>query len=352
MENNVKNLDRKSKRCASCGGMLVFSPKIGMLHCDNCGSGEKIEKVKEIELHDYSENLEDKNQRNDWKTQNKVFKCSSCGANVILSSLEVSKTCPYCESSFVAQSSALVGVSPDGIIPFMFDKEQALECFKKGVKKKKFAPNKFKKASSVDTIKGIYISSFSFNANTQTSYDGRIGKRVGSGDKSRMKYRHISGTNSLPIKDVIVESSSHMDQESLEKIKPFDLDKAYKFNNDFMLGFMAETYDQSMVNNRKVSDNLMQQIIREDILSNYSYDTVSYLNMDTTYSNVKYSYYYLPTYKIDFKYKKKTYTSYVNGQTGKLGGKFPISPIKVTILVFVILLLVLGFGYLYLTYGM
>ena len=86
----------------------------------------------------------------------------------------------------------------------------------------------------------------------------------------------------------------------------------------------------------------MEDNIKRVILSKYSYDRVISFNMQTTYSEEKYLYNLLPIYKCDFEYKNKNYTTYMNGQTGKVGGGFPISGWRVFFVVMAFLLLVGG----------
>ena len=65
--------------------------------------------------------------------------------------------------------------------------------------------------------------------------------------------------------------------------------------------------------------------------------------MKTTYSNITYKYLMLPVYISSFTYKDKVYQFMVNGQSGKVGGKSPVSALKValTILIIVAVIVVL-----------
>ena len=54
----------------------------------------------------------------------------------------------------------------------------------------------------------------------------------------------------------------------------------------------------------------------------------------------------LPIYSGHFEYSSKKYNFIVNGQTGKIAGKCPISPLKVTLLVLFILTIVILIGLL------
>ena len=80
--------------------------------------------------------------------------------------------------------------------------------------------------------------------------------------------------------------------------------------------------------------------IRNAILSGYNYDVVSYLNVNTTFNNIKYKYVLIPIWIGTYKYSNKSYRFISNGETGKITGKLPVSVVKVSILVLIILAVV------------
>ena len=53
--------------------------------------------------------------------------------------------------------------------------------------------------------------------------------------------------------------------------------------------------------------------------------------MSTAYSDITYKYLLLPLWKSSYCYKEKRYHFAVNGQTGKVSGKAPISALRVAI---------------------
>lgn len=57
--------------------------------------------------------------------------------------------------------------------------------------------------------------------------------------------------------------------------------------------------------------------------------------MKTVYRNITYKYLMLPVWMSSFVYKGKVYQFMVNGQTGKVSGKAPISPIRVAIAILI-----------------
>ena len=334
------------KKCKSCGGNLVFSPSFQELVCNNCSSQSKIEKSKEYIKHDFS-------SADVTKKSNKFsgyVKCSNCGANVSLKD-NISGMCPYCDTAVVARVEDKDLDEPDFILPFAFNKERASELFVKNVKKKWFLPNKFKKAPQIDKINGFYFPVCSFDENTTSTYDGKLAIDNHHTDSegrtyTTTSYRQISGEKKLAFTDIITETSSQMSQDELEKIMPYDIRECYKFNQDFLRGYSLEYPNENVQQLKKVADNIIDSHIENAILSNYHYDRVSYLNVNTTRLDEKYAFGALPVYEFTLDYKNKPYKTLVNGQTGQIGGGLPKSKVKIAFLVIAILLVIGGIAVL------
>ena len=68
---------------------------------------------------------------------------------------------------------------------------------------------------------------------------------------------------------------------------------------------------------------------------NWHADRADSIRFSTLYSNITYKYILVPTWISSFKYKDKTYQFAINGQTGKLGGKAPVSVWRVLLAILV-----------------
>ena len=328
------------KKCKSCGGNLVFSPSFQELVCNNCSNKSEIEKNKEYQKHDCLSEDATKTARK----FNGYAKCSNCGANVSLDD-DISGLCPYCDTAVVASVEDDDLEEPDFVVPFAFNKERAGEIFVKNVRKKWFLPNKFKKKPQIDKINGFYFPVCSFDENTISTYDGKLAIDNHHTDSqgrtyTTTSYRHISGEKKLVFKDIMTEASSQMKQTELEKILPYNTRECYKFNQDFLRGYSLEYPNENAQQLKKVADNIIDSHIQNSILSNYHYDRVCYLNVNTIRQDEKYAFGALPVYEFTLDYKNKTYKTLVNGQTGQIGGGLPKSKLKIAFLVIAILLVV------------
>lgn len=312
---------------------MVFAPNTQNLFCENCHCYKNINHKNNIALHSLSAAIENIKNTKTIKKQSRFVNCPNCGSKIKLNSFEVSKECEYCGSNIVAQDLNLIVKKPDGIIPFMFDKKGVGERFILGVKKQFFVPNKFKKQLPESNIEGDYIPSFSFNVDVVYTYKGCLYKNETRTDsdgnrETVKKYFNISGADNKSYKNLLVESSSKIAQTEINGVVPFNYNQSKTYNDAYISGYVVEKYDNEVYNCLEKYNTLLNQYIRQDILSGYSYDGVSSLNITKQTSNETYSYYLVPVYKITYSYKNKNYITYMNGQTGRIDANIPKSGFK------------------------
>ena len=329
----------ENKKCKQCGGNLVFDPSGQDLMCEKCLLHYDFDKSKDYEKHDYQKDL-------DKVSEIQNFKCPTCGAMIETVSLNISSICPYCSSSLLGDQDKIVGLKPDFVIPFEFDKQKAAENFKKGIKKKWFLPNNFKKTPPMEKIEGIYFPSFSFDENTSSVYDGVLEKdetvTVGDRTTTVTHTKHISGKKDLCHTNILIESTNKLNQYELTNILPYISSNRYEFDSNFILGYSVEYYTDKLSDCKVRADSTIDSIIRTNILSSYNYDRVRYLNISTKRSDERFAYGILPAYKFSYNYNKKNYVTFMNGQTGKVGSGLPKSKIKITLFVLMILAIITG----------
>lgn len=72
------------------------------------------------------------------------------------------------------------------------------------------------------------------------------------------------------------------------------------------------------------------------------YDRVCSVRLHTYYSDETYKHIFIPVYSTAYTYKDKQYNVLINGETGKIKGEYPKSPIKIAAIVIVILGILFG----------
>lgn len=328
---------RGPSQCKACGGILHYSPKTGNLKCIYCESEEKIEKPAPARPRIY--NADSETGFVDWDSSLTTYKCSACGAVTELDKYETAPVCPFCDAPNLIKAEDSKGLRPSGILPFTIDKSDAIIAYKKWVKKRIFAPSKLKKDFAANKMKGIYIPCFTFSTETHSSYSGVFGKKytvvVGSGKNRRtevrIRYFPVSGTHSDLFSDLIYEVSSKITQKDLRKIRFFDIASAVEYSEDFLPGFSQERYTESLDDTFHKAEKDMDEAIRRRIFSKYDADVIQSLDVKTSYHNPSYKYIMSPVWECHYAFNKKDYRMIVNGRSGEIAGKTPVSPVRAAV---------------------
>ena len=334
-----------------------FSPYVShfrkQLCCKYCGFEINVDGKISDEEYDF---LNSNEEENTWNLESKVIHCDNCGANTVIDTNEISFCCPFCGSNSVAETNQLSGIKPHRVVPFKISNESSISNYSKWLKKKFFVPKKVKNNIPSLKLRGVYLPVWTFDTNSFSFYKGRLGKHytttVGSGKDRRTvtktRYFYISGTQNVNFDDLIINAGSNISQNEINQISPFNTNDSYLYEKKYLVGFSAEHYTIKLNTGWENSKLIMKSQIERKILSRYSYDVVSYLNVNTTYNNITYKYVLIPIWIGTYKYNNKIYRFLSNGETGKSCGKYPISPLKVTFVIsFIILLITLFLILLY-----
>ena len=316
---------------------MTYNPAHATLKCDYCGTEVKVDMNEYAEEIDFARIV----SGNDWGDETKVFECHNCGARQILGKREISPTCAFCGTHNVVETADLSGLKPNALLPFLISKDSASKQYVKWAKKKFFAPREFKKdLKSPEKIAGHYYPAFTFDSDTRTPYSGTLGKhyytthRDSKGNIKRVRhtrYFNISGNLSWFFNDVFVQASKPDDTKMLKKLSPYATDSAHKYKEDFLHGFSASQYHKSGMECWQEARGIMQNEVRSRILAKYDYDVISSFNFNMHCYSTTYKYLLIPVYVGHTTYKKKLYNFYMNGQSGKVWGKTPKSPLKIGI---------------------
>ncbi|MBR0436003.1 MAG: hypothetical protein IJK12_02050 [Clostridia bacterium] len=350
----IKETDRK---CPNCGATLQYDPVKNGLSCAFCGHWEQIQTEKNEEGADRSADeldllSETNTEGYDWGAKNKVIICKSCGAESIYDELQIADVCPYCGSNQVMQASEDVKtLTPGGVVPFRIDEKKAGSLFTNWIKGKFFCPKRAKESARPDAFKGVYLPYWTYDAKTTTRYTARYGidrEREGKDGKKETytDWFTTGGVQNEQFDDVLVFGSKRYEADLMSRIEPFETAENVRYQPKFLQGFTAERYSIGLKDGWESAKKKMEEKIEEDIKSDisnrYNADHVEDVNGKTTYAETTYKYLLLPVWMSSFKYKDKLYRFLVNGQNGKVGGKTPVSAVRVILVIAAVVAVVAG----------
>lgn len=345
----VETREETDKKCPCCGGIMDFDPAVGNLHCPYCDHIEKIlaEGEEDVSAEEKEFLTAEQTGNCNWGVETKTVLCKACGGEMVYDALQIAGECPYCGSNQVMEAKGKNTLAPDGVCVFKLDAKQAVEKFKAWLKKRWFCPKEAKASAKPKDMKGMYLPYWTFDTHTLTEYSAEYGiyrhKKNSKGETVTVTDWHqCSGTYREFIDDQAVCGTNRHGQEILDGIQPFQTADNKVYRPEYVAGFASERYSIGLKDAWEKAKSLitgrLKRNITRKIETEHHADTVRSLKMKTSYSKIKYKYLLLPVWMASFKYKEKRYQFMVNGQTGKVSGKIPISPAKVTITIIGVLL--------------
>jgi DNA-directed RNA polymerase subunit RPC12/RpoP len=345
--------DVTDKKCPNCGATVVYDPETLAMSCPFCGYSRQLPKPEDngqdVEELDFSSA---KNRESlDWGKAKKSLVCKNCGAETIMDEADTAQCCPYCGSTQVMPvDNDEDVVAPGGVVPFEITKEKAAQLFKGWMKGKLFAPNEAKKSCEAKNFSGIYLPYWTYDSQTTSPYEIRLGfdKKDKDGNVTTT-YRTYRGIYERFIDDETVYASKKTTNRFIKEASKFDFSKLRKYSPEFIAGFLAERYTVGLDEGWETAKDQIRKKLKSEIgqmeKKKRRADSISKVDFATSYANVTFKYVLAPIWIANFKFKDKVYNLVVNGQTGKISGKSPISPIKVAIAIIIaIIVLVVLFN--------
>ncbi len=342
-------------KCPNCDAAIVFDSKKQQFLCEFCSSvftqeqlEEYMNKLNAATPENIPENSPEadadakkQNKRFEWQeTDNNeklknvsTYSCEFCGAQIITDLTTAATECPYCNNPIIIASKLSGGNQPDLIIPFKLQKEEAVKQLKKFYRNKIFLPSEFKSKNKVKSLTGIYVPFWLFDceASADVHFSAIKNKNYSDStyDYTETSHYDVFRSGTLAFDKVPVDGSSKMADNYMDAIEPFDYSGLVDFNAAYLSGFLADRYNLSAKRSmpradKRISNSICNQF--KNTVTGYDGVDVSTKSIDTSNGIVRYALF--PVWILNTKYKDKTYTFAMNGQTGKLVGELPIDKKK------------------------
>ena len=163
-------------------------------------------------------------------------------------------------------------------------------------------------------------------------------------------WRHVEGVYQKFFDDVTVMASKRHEGSGVKACEPFDFSKMVPYSPQVVAGFIAERYSIGLKEGWESAQKTIQFDLRSDIADyvkrHWRANRADSVKFSTLYSNITYKYLLVPVWISSFKYKEKIYQFAVNGQTGKVGGKAPVSALRVIMAILIGIGAIVGLYYL------
>ncbi|HPH01846.1 MAG TPA: hypothetical protein PK297_02660 [Spirochaetota bacterium] len=274
----------------------------------------------------------------------KSMQCKNCGAGIEFSPKDELLSCSFCGSKFIVEIPLTAEEQKQrdegGIVLFKTDREAAKTAFGKWISKGLFKPGDLVTSFLERGFEGVYIPFWRIHADAESEWNGRdrITIREASNDRpAEYEYRERHGNHHEHYKDFITASKG-LEQAEVDSVLPFDDDEAKPWETVLMDGFRVETPCKSAETAREEASQRIKDKERRACDSMVG----DLLHVDTKISNATSRLMMLPVWLLVYVYRNKAYRVIINGQTGKVAGKKPVSWIRVLIAVAIVGAIVAG----------
>lgn len=310
-------------KCPNCGSDMAFDAESGMLSCPNCGRQDNIETFPE-------ENI----LRKFDPKEAKEYHCENCGAVILTEANTTATHCSFCGAPVVLSDRLSGEFAPAKVIPFTISKDEAVAAFKKWTRNGRLTPRGFMDGDRIKKMTGMYVPFWLYDING-TAEVAAIGTRVRSYTRGDTIYTETDFYDvyrgiDLSYLKVPADASEKMDDELMDKLEPYDYGDLKDFKMPYLAGFLSEKYDyddEALFS--RVESKIVPYIDSYIHSTITGYSTVSYTNKQIQANKNKVYYTLFPVWMVYYDFENKEHTFAMNGQTGKVVGKPPISGGKV-----------------------
>jgi len=252
-----------------------------------------------------------------------IYTCTACGAELAVNGVEASTFCAYCGQPTIVFSRVSNELMPKWVLPFRIQKDQAVNGIRERLNKGLFVPKEIKNFE-VEKVRGIYVPYFLFDI---YYYDWqKIRSTVGSG-KHRRTITSIREAE-CDFKKLSCDASIQLNDESSQRLEPFDLRCIKPFEPAYLSGFYADRYDLNEQQLTSVAIGRAKQLFDLEVQKSVRGSNKRIMENRPRYRVDGSEYALLPAWFMTFRYKDEPYTMLVNGQTGKVVGAVPFDKTK------------------------
>ncbi len=337
--------------CPACGAEAHWNPSKHALVCPFCGTESPAELEERtagtvIVEHDLAVALRDiPDEARGWKAAKTSVRCQSCQAISVLDPEKVGQRCDFCGSAqLVPYEQVKDAFRPESLLPLKISEPKAREMIRAWYKNQWFAPNALGSKALTDTVKGIYLPYWTFDAHADARWTADSGTYYHTTSRGK-RQRHVrwtpaSGQLAHFFDDDLVCASVGMHTAKLKAIEPFPTQELIPYDAGYLAGWTVERYQIDLVAAARHSRAQMDATLRKLCAGEVPGDTHRNLQVHAVYSDQKFKHILVPVWLVSYKYGAKSYQVVVNGVTGAIAGERPYSWIKIALLIIAILFVI------------
>jgi hypothetical protein len=343
--------------CPACGAEANWNPARQALVCPYCGMVSPAELAADgttIKEHDLVAALRNLPQeKRGWESDRVAVQCQSCKAISLFNPTRVAQRCEFCGSpSIVPYTATRAPIIPESVLPFRLAEGQIRESVRGWYRSRWFAPNRLRTAALTDTVHGLYVPFWTFDAQVAARWTAEAGhyyyetvRRNGKTERERrIRWEPAAGALDHFFDDELVPATKGVNPALLQKVGTFPTESLVPYDPGYVSGWVVEQYQIDLVAAAETARRLMDVKLRGLCAQEVPGDTQRNLQVDADYSAQTFKHILVPLWLLSYNYGATSYQVVVNGVTGEIAGKHPYSWIKIAFAVLCALIALIIFA--------
>ena len=294
--------------------------------------------------HDLAQALQHPRSGRGWGQGRYEVQCQSCRAISTFDAQHTAQRCDFCGSAaIVAHDSGRDAITPESILPFQISAVQVRERLRQWYGSRWFAPNRLKTAALTDTVRGVYLPYWTFDAHASAQWRAEAGHyyyttetyRNSNGQLQTRQVRHTrwepaAGQLQHFFDDALVPGTVGVHAALLRQIEPFPTTSDLQaYRPDFVRGWTVERYQIDLGQAAKTNVEQMDAVLRQQCIAQIPGDTWRNFSMQRQYQGRTFKHVLVPVWLVSYRYGRKNYQVVANGYTGTIAGERPYSWVKI-----------------------
>jgi len=333
--------------CPACGAEATWNPGKRALTCAFCGteSASELKVEGDIIEHDLKQTLASLKGRESGFVREAIeVKCRSCQAISSFEPNRVAQNCEFCGSaSLVPYEDVNEVIRPESLLPMKVSESKVREDIRRWYGSRWFAPNALGEKAMTDTLRGLYVPYWTFDARVHAVWTADSGTYYYTTEtyteNGRRRTRRVQHTRWSPASgeldhffdDELICGSRGVHPRLLRAVEPFPTREAMPYDPGYLAGFVVERYQIDLGAASQTSRSSMER--QTEVLCGRQVPGDTHRNLETRqeYSAQTFKHVLAPLWLLTYVYRGKPFQVVVNGHTGKIAGERPWSWVKIAL---------------------
>lgn len=286
--------------------------------------------------------------------------CENCGAVLQIAPEARTANCPYCDHpSVVERPPSADRPMPSFVLGFVVGQEDAFSKATAFIRSSSlFARSDFRRAA-LEKIRSVYLPAYLYGALADTQYSAQIGENYTETETytstdsegrtttktrtvTKTEWRSLSGQHDSYVRDIVVTASRAIHNDELEAVEPFDFRALRRYDMAMVSGWTSEEPSLTLNECFTMAHQEALDTVGQKLAGFMPGDSHNSLRYQTNLHDEVIDLLLLPlwVFAVNYSPDKEPVRILVNGQTGLVGGKVPLSVVKIVLAV----LAVIGIG--------